>query len=471
MVIHSIGKSRESLTHTSEEYKSLIRKYLDTMGYTQLTDSFVEGHMPDMIFINPNTSIKQELYVESKATTISLTNENFAIEILKYLITWSKQNKETRFKLFVFTKKIDKKKDFEKVYGNTSKPKEILSYFKKYNKKLREDFKEISDKIDSKEILAFFYQIEIFEANESELTNAIIEKSRHSNLSLEGYAKNLLKESMRQKKPIKAKNDLITNLVHFEPPKKYFSVLTKYRTSSTIYQKFNKEGIDLPPFIINPDNCILSTFVDITENNPLTSIFKEKPIEKIFSEELPIQFRTNLINQHLKRIFWKKGLRRIPETNIYFFECKRINDKFEKRICISGKNKEKEVSVPLYKKDNPEELNFIFHHAVELSAKYYWDKYYIEIIPRREYTRDGTNPLEGDIKSAIDKTFRNPLFNRSSNKLSEIRFWTNYLFKSEHFEITPEIWFKEFKFGELKAIDFDWTPQTYDKSQSQLGEF
>lgn len=125
----------------------------------------------------------------------------------------------------------------------------------------------------------------------------------------------------------------------------------------------------------------------------------------------------------------------------------------------------------MYKKDNQNELNFIFHHAAEISAKKYWDKFFIEIIPRREYTQDGFTPFDGTVKAAIDKTFRNPLFNRSSNKLSEIRFWTYFLFESDVYEKEPECWFKYFKFDKLQKIEFNWRPETVPLGQSVLEEY
>lgn len=471
MVIHSIGKSRESLTHSSEAYKSLIRKYLDTMGYTQLTDSYVEGNLTDMVFINPNFSLNRKTYVESKATTISLANEDYSIEILKYLVDWLKINENSRFKLLVFTKKIAKKKEFEKIFGAQANTKNITAYVNKFKKKLDKNLKEQIDSADKKDIVSFFYQIDVFEANETELTNAINEKSRYSDLSLEGYAKNLLKETVRRKKPIRKKTNLLSNLIPLQPPKYYFSVKTKYKVKSKVYSKYNTKDVNIPPFLLNPKNQMLATFVDITKDKSLKEILTEEPKKIPFNEELSDQFMVQLLNQHLRRIFWKKGLRRIPDTNIFFFECFQKDGRYQIRTCKNKQGKEKEVSIPMYKKDNPKELNFIFHHAAEISAKKYWDKFYIEIIPRREYTENGVTPFDGSVKAAIDKTFRNPLFNRSSNKLSEIRFWAYFLFESKEYEQEPEYWFNGFKFDKLQMIEFDWRPETVPLGQSVLEEY
>ena len=109
MTIHSIGKTRESLNWSSENYKEAIREYLDTQGYSQISDSFIEGDLADMVFINPSLSVGEKTLVESKATSISSADEKLALEVVKYLVEWLKLDPQERFKFFIFTKSITKK--------------------------------------------------------------------------------------------------------------------------------------------------------------------------------------------------------------------------------------------------------------------------------------------------------------------------------------------------------------------------
>jgi hypothetical protein len=103
-------------------------------------------------------------------------------------------------------------------------------------------------------------------------------------------------------------------------------------------------------------------------------------------------------------------------------------------------------------------------------VKRYWGNWYLELIPRKEYSYDGKTLFDGDIKSAIDNKFRNPLYNRSSNRLSEIRFWHYYLLQSPLPESGPERWVQDFNFGKLLEIDFGWKPATIPLNQSLLAE-
>jgi len=472
MPIHSIGKQRESLTFSSENYKALIRKYLDTMGYSQITDSFVEGHLSDMIFINPNISIQRKTYVESKATNISIADEELSKELLNYLAEWLNLPENLRFSLFIFTKKINNKKEMEKIFGAKYSVTALRNWFNKYKKKVSDTSKNILLKANFKDVVAFVSYVEIFEMDIQQLTAVIEEKNRHSDLSLEAYAKNLLVEVKRRGKPIRDKTTLISNLVPLTIPDKYYTVKVKFETKKDLHGYFNKKKIEIPPITFFPEKQTISTFADITKDTALSEITTEKPQSITITSETSEQFVIGLINQHLRRVFWKKGLRRVKDLNVYLFECRKIEDKFVIRTCENSKGKEKEVSIPEYKEvDGEKKLNFIFHHAVELQPKKVWDKYYILITPRKEYTLDGFTPIEGNVKDAIDRKFRNPLFNRSSNILSEIRFWNYHLFESDYYALPTENWFKLFKYGNLESIPFDWKPQTVPMGQALLEEF
>jgi hypothetical protein len=473
MPIYSIGKKRESLMFSAENYKSLVRKYMETMGFSQITDSYVEGHLSDMIFVNPDISLEKYFHVEIKAMPVGPNNKKFALELLDYLIEWLKLPNEKRFDFYVFVKELRNKKEFEKIFGSKYSVRSLKSWINKHKKELSKEKQDIIKKEEFKDIVSFFSTIKIFEVGIEQLTAAIKEKNKRGMLSLQRYAENLLLDTKRRGSPIKRKTTLFSNLVSVKPPDRYYVGKSKYKTKKRIYDIFNKKNIEIPPFLFYPEKQQISSFVPLDESNPLTTIVEgtseEVPYEKLGVNPL---FVKSLINQHLRRIFWKKGLRRIPNTNIYFFECLKGEDgEFQKRI-ITHQAGEKVVCTPYEKgEDGEKELNFIFHHAAQITTKYFWGNYCIEIIPKREYTVDGVTPIEGDSKDAIDRKFRNPMYNRSPNKLSEIRFWVRYLFKSDHYELPSEPWFKFFTFGELRRLPFDWSPQTLERGQALLKEF
>ena len=474
MAIYSICKKRESLTFKSEIYKSLVRKYLETMGFSQLTDSYVEGHLSDMIFVNPDISLEKYFYVEAKATSLSPNDKKFSSELLNYLVEWLILPDSDKFELYIFIMKLKNKKEFEKLFGSKSSQKNIKSWIDKHIANLHEEQQKIIKNTSLKDILRFFSKIIIYEADIEGLKNAIEEKDKISLLSIKRYAKSLLSDIQRRGKPIQKKSQLISNLVSFEPPNEFYVAKSKYKNKKRIYNYFDAIGLEIPPFLLYPENQKIYTFCPFDEFNPLNEIIEGKSYKVDFNDKnINIQFKISLINIHLRRIFWKKGLRRVPNTNIYFFECYEKDGVFQKRYCQKANGELKVVSRPYYKEDEDgnKKLNFIFHHAAEISPKFYWEKYYIQIIPKRIYTLDGFTPIEGKSKDIIDRKFRNPLYNRSQNKLTEIRFWEYYLFRSLEYEKIPEEWFKKFKFESLQTFSFDWVPETIERGQSLLEEF
>ncbi len=473
MTIHSIGKSRESLNWSSENYKDAIREFLDTEGYSQISDSFIEGDLADMVFINPSMSVGEKTYVESKATTISASDDKLALEVVKYLVEWLKLDHDEKFKFFIFIKSISKKSEFKKIYGSDCNRKSVQGLIDRIKGQLYAEGREVLDKTEIKEIFRFFRKIEIWEGSGEVLKASAARKRQMSKLSLEGYSKSLLTEVTRRAQPIQKKTTLVSNLVSFSPPKKYYGIRVKYTDSKSIYRYYDTKKQPIPPFLLGKDDSIY-TFQNLNENNPFSDLSEGSPFEIELEHADNDQFIIWLINQHLRRLFFLKGVRRVPDSNIFFFEPSRgEGGKFEKRMCKNQKGKEKEVTIPYYKEENGEKktLNFIFHHAVEASTKNYWDSWFIELMPRKEYSSNGILLYEGDTKSAIDNKFRNPLFNRSSNKLSNIRFWRYYLLESEFEGAEQERWLQNFKFGNLWETSFGWKPATNPSNQVLLEEY
>ena len=473
MTIHSIGKTRESLNWSSENYKEAIREYLDTEGYSQISDSFIEGDLSDMVFINPSLSVGEKTLVESKATSISSADEKLALEVVKYLVEWLKLDPQERFKFFIFTKSVTKKVEFKKHYGSDCGKKSVQSLISIAKEKLDESSQEIIETADFKDVFNFFRKIEIWEATYEVLKAAAASKRKYSKLSLEGYAKNLITEVTRRAQPIQKKTTLISNLVELTPPTVYYGLRLKFSDSKSIYRHYNEMGKQIPPFLLGKDDLIY-TFHDLKTENPFSDTAKGEPIEIELDEAENRQFIVWLINQHLRRLFYLKGIRRAPDSNIFFFEpLKDESGELEKRVCINQHGKEKEVTIPYYKGEEGQEktLNFVFHHAIEASAKMYWDRWFLELRPRKEYSSDGIHLYEGDTKSAIDNKFRNPIFNRSSNRLSSIRFWRYYLLESEFDGAENEKWFRNFSFGELWETTFGWKPEIPPSNQALLEEY
>lgn len=182
---------------------------------------------------------------------------------------------------------------------------------------------------------------------------------------------------------------------------------------------------------------------------------------------------SQLINVHLRRIFWNRGVYRDPIAEIYYFPM--VDQTKEQLTIIDQKQKERWVVKKIIQmKDNKYkkkgDINFFFHRGVELKTQTYWGQSFVELIPRRYYTTDGKTISEGEMRSKIDRKFRNPTFDRSPSRLSLMKFWRFLMFYSP-FKIPAEDWFELFQFGEFEAKTVNWAPKVITRNQASLWDW
>jgi hypothetical protein len=157
--------------------------------------------------------------------------------------------------------------------------------------------------------------------------------------------------------------------------------------------------------------------------------------------------------------------------DVYFFGPFYDGEKIADRYIDTVNCKPRRVVRPIFDDKNNSELNYVFHSAVKVNAKIYWDHFYVQISPVRHYTSDGRISIEGENKDRLDRYFRNPLYNRNSRPLSWIKFWKYYLFEREPEDQSINCWFKRFKFGDFESIGVVGVPESLEKEQRNLFEF
>ncbi len=306
MPIRVLGKERESLIFASENYKSLVRKYLETMGYSQITDSYIEGHLPDMILINPHIALDKYFYVECKATKLSINNPDFAREVLEYLCEWLNPYNKNKFELKIFAQQLSKKSDFTLLFEQANAEK-VQSWIEKYIDKLPIEKQEQIRKADFNNILQFFAQVEINGIDIQSLTFAIEKKKKDNAVSMENLIEKLFRETQRRILPFQNRNKLISNLVEFKPPRIYYKAKSKFKTEQDIRDYFESQNIKFaPPFIFNKESQQISTFCPFDSNNLLWQVIDGEPKQANLID-LELGDQTYLINTHLRRYYYKKG--------------------------------------------------------------------------------------------------------------------------------------------------------------------
>lgn len=469
VTIHFLYGRRESLQGKSEAYKKSIREYLESTGFSQTADSRIQGTLADMSFVNPATDPGKKFLVESKAEVVSLKSKKFARELIAYF-KLSKQigsEDDVRFKLFA--QGVKRPTEWESFFSEKDNSEIVKQWCSWYNEKCLEEGERELNEDDVREIAQFFTKSEVIVGNVVDLQQAVLDNQSVSDLSVTKMAKNLLELVDRRTSPVSAKSKLIMNILPITVPQNYYSCKSTARNKQEIYDGLKDKII--PPFLFTKTQEVL-TFSDFDQDNPLSGFITGLSTE-LKTKELQQQnpaFSAQLVNVHLRRIFWNRGVYRDPKADIYYFPM--LDKTAERRDILDyRKMKRSVVRRIVYKRDTPfhkiGETNFFFHRGVELRTPTYWRVSFVELIPRRYYTLDGEHWTDGKIRARIDRRFRNPKFDRSRTRLGLMKFWRFIMFESD-FVIPPEKWFDKFKFGYFLTEMVNWSPQVIGRTQMRL---
>ena len=217
------------------------------------------------------------------------------------------------------------------------------------------------------------------------------------------------------------------------------------------------------------------SFCEFDVSNPLSEFAQSSQVP-MTTQELQKnnpRLASELVNIHLRRLIWCRGVYRDPRAEIYYYP---VAPESTKRF-VKGPNGRQRLVVKqiAYREDTDfgkkGAVRFYFHKGVELRTPTYWHTSYVEIIPRRYYTYDGRSPMESDERTKIDGGFKDPRFDRSESRLSMMKMWKYLLFESDVYAIHPEPWFGSFKFGTFATYAVDWCPRTLDRNQFRLWDF
>jgi hypothetical protein len=440
------------------------------MGFSQTFDSFSEGILEDMVFYNPRISPGKKFVIEAKADNLSMKSKALARELIKYFIIWNMSPKQERFIFWLFIQGVKRPTTWESIFSLDNYD-AVQTWLKWYNEKcLQDEEKAISN---GAELADFFSKTTVTVGSSLDLESAVLEKESISLFEISRYANKLEELIEKRKSPIMSKSNLMMNIVPITLPSFYYECKSTAINKQQIYDEL--EGITIPPFIFRKEGSMLS-FVYFDDDNPLITYtdgkVKSLSIKKLQMDNPP--FASQLVNIHLRRIVWNRGIYRDSKSGIFYYPMinKSENVKYEK--SYTG-NKRWVVKRYLHQEDTSYskkgETNFYRHRGVEIRTPTYWGISYLELIPRKYYTLDGETPTEGEIRSKIDAKFRNPNWDRSKTRLSLMKFWKYLLLDSRKWEISPEPWFDTFHFGNIISQTVDWSPKVIGEDQTRLWDF
>ncbi len=474
MAIIRLGKTREATGFTSERYKSAIRKYLEAMGYAQLTDSRYEGHLTDMIFRPLGNAPWPEVRVESKATELSLSASGLTSEIRSYMKDWLSSPIESRFKFMIFAKKLINPSRWDSIWGDTLSQSEALKW-------LITDLDETSAKYFTepgrvKEVGSFFSEASVVEGNDVDLIDMAEEKRKVvlSANEIRQRALRQLSQMDQRSRPILKKSELIGNLIHFTPPSSYAVLGVGSLTFTDIRNSLSTR--DCPPYRFIQSGELVT--INDSESYESFGVLNPTRLRNLDLTELDSTYPGAVAE--ITNFSIGKMLRRLGVTffnNKSYFLAQSEAKAHKSRILELSSGEYMQVAKPYWlrhkgslSEDTTEgELNYVFHQAFSLRYRKLWDQHFIQLKLGKLYTKDGRTVIEGTRATKLDAHFRNPVFDRSETRQRKLEKLAQFVFHDKIHKYPS--WARLFSFGDFLRISTEWTPDAVPLDQSVIDDF
>lgn len=448
-------RERESLNYGGEMYKKVVVRYLQTNGYSLKSTSTQEGHLADLIMQKPNNS---DLWVETKDTSVSIFEKRFKRELLQYLCYWLILSDNKKFQFSIFAKNFKKKEETKQIISlHAEREKAVKWVLESYETILQDKYVKILEEHNSDEFYMFLSSIEVNLVTGYNLD--LIARKREKELKkAPSYKVNVIYNEIKARRlPLQTKSKLLINFLGLDFPSEFWEFKSKFKRRGNLLNSFRNEDLRFPSFDFSAYESkypIIRTFEQ--DISIFDKCFTEEPIKKRI-EDLEETKLIWLLKSHLQSYMYCKGLKK--NKNDYYFPYKNLSViKIEdnKPLFVSGPKKPKEVTKVRFKE---EAFNFVEHHGLHVDIGKIDDRFGIFIWPKFIFTIDGEIRITGDAAKRISQKYLNPLFNRNSNKRSELLFWEFYLTSMKFFR-EPFDWMKSFRLIPFIKEEFNWSSKS-----------
>ena len=428
MPILRLRGKREALTINHEKYKEKIVEYLEARGYFVVASAETESIFADVIFKHQFESI--ENWLEIKATSVSLGDSYFIIQLAKYLSEYLKRTSQNRFNFWLASYKLVSD-SFEKIFDNFEED-SIKELIQDMISKSDEDISNIIKKAKDKEIKQFFETSQIIEGDPRaiDISRAKIipdppEKPQFDDVK---YASEIM-NNYGDIEPLIEEHSGYVNLFPLILPKRINLATTPYSNYADIYN--SNPQVRFPPFRL--EHKRIFTFEDL-ENSILREYvniqtIETKDLDNWLEEDKDNEFiLIGILNRWIGNICRNERMRYNNRTHSYFYPKPRgrIRPLSKTWISPNGIKRPRVVTNP-YKKNKI--LNFWTHRSVRIRTTNKWGKFHLIIRPRWLFSENGLDIFEGEKADKLDRLFRKNMYNRNKNALYDTLFWYDILFK------------------------------------------
>lgn len=459
-MILDLGKARESTMVAAESFKDAARKYAEARGYAQILDSLPDAHPADMVF-RPTLGPGPDLWVECKATKLSLGNQDLKREIRNYALEWMKRDRESRFEFWLFAESVANREAWNEVFGPRVTAESIRDW--------------LGDIPEDPDFIAFFVHATVAIGDAMDLADST--RTRLQQNSIAGDVRRQAKETLQRLEnrafPLQKKSTLLSNLIEFVPPERLAVVSVQAISDEEVRRRMR--FAPRPPFVILERGLILT--LDLPN---VLDAFEPVDGHDLRRTGFDKAFATWpnktlwLLNDALGDYLWKHGVSK--NEGRYFFRAEQELEARKEKRTIPTEKSQMTVAKIMYPKDLEEEerttddVHHVAHEAFTLRTRYLWGKFYAQLNLHRLFTEDGRTVIKDSRAAALDAFYRRPEYNRSDTQQNKTVNLANHFFLRPDRRFWPD-WGREFTFVGLFSTDTGWTPEPYEAKQRMLLDY
>lgn len=165
-----LGREREALHLSGEQYKKAAQEFFQAKGWNLIFDSSIEGTFQDQLYLTDETKM---VMVECKDSAIGLYDERFLIPLAEYLSRFLKHSDNAKFLTLIAVRQIRDFKKFKEVFvtKNPAAIKELLDrILQKLVDKGKDDLEDQIKNTTDSEMSAFLDYTYVYEASYEDFT-------------------------------------------------------------------------------------------------------------------------------------------------------------------------------------------------------------------------------------------------------------------------------------------------------------
>lgn len=428
MPSYRIGKDRESLHYTGEQYKQAVALWLESKGMNRIIDSSVEGTFEDLAFYNQEGVL---VIVECKDTEVNIESPDFLKSFAWFLRKYSRLPSNKWFLFYYVARELTPWQKIELIFDeyNLEYAQNLLkNSIQKLSKDKREKMKRTAldlQNVEESTLISFIHSTHIVEASYEKLLRlARFPPSMSSSIPVTTPLSvgEMTKQLSRLSEVPEHQEILVTNIFEVSSiPKHVFLAPCDIRRPLDLLSYTDTQVF---PFILKKG--MLLTFSDLTDpKNKLSefvdqSLVKTNDAKTVFTGSDRKFWLIQLMNESLFSHLRSIGMSSFHRGRFYFPP----QDNQQLYVVWNSGLKRSEREITTFKTKKGQK-GFWKQKAVSVNFRIMNGEYILVLSPGFLFTTDGKTPVNPKLMTKLSSR----TWSRYGNYplLNDVRFWVGFI--------------------------------------------